>query len=253
MAMSFSTVDFQDYRFIPGPFQYSAGVAALPGFMVQRVRFMNPVPLAEGFARIEAFLIESGLPLTAFCACELRSPAPFTDEGFTAFNRIYVGTLERWGVVVNGVNPVARANVCPEIAPPETPGFYAFSHVMPIAPGASPSFVVAGSGESQEGSGPYKDKTIRYGETGPDAMAEKVRYVMGVMESRMAALGTDWTATTGTQVYTVHDIYPSIADEIVARGAGRHGFTWHLCRPPVVGLEFEVDCRGVEREILLPG
>ena len=29
-----------NYRFIPGPFQYSAGVAALPGYGIERVRFM---------------------------------------------------------------------------------------------------------------------------------------------------------------------------------------------------------------------
>ncbi len=51
---------------------------------------------------------------TAFCACELRSPEPFTEEGFKAFNRVYVGTLERWGLFKNEVNPVARSNVCPE-------------------------------------------------------------------------------------------------------------------------------------------
>src|ERR1700679_4363160 len=41
------TIDRQGYRYIPGPFQYSAGVAALPGHAIQRVRFANPVPLAE--------------------------------------------------------------------------------------------------------------------------------------------------------------------------------------------------------------
>jgi hypothetical protein len=31
----------------------------------------------------------------------------------------------------------------------------------------------------------------------------------------------------------------------VRRGAAAHGVTWHFARPPVVGLDFEVDCRGV--------
>jgi hypothetical protein len=31
----------------------------------------------------------------------------------------------------------------------------------------------------------------------------------------------------------------------------RSGLTWHFSRPPVVGLEFEMDCRGIGREILL--
>ena len=75
------------YRYIPAVFQYSGGVAAEPGYRLERVRFQRPVPLAEGFRRIEKFITEAGRPLTAFAACELRSPAPFTEAGFIAFNR----------------------------------------------------------------------------------------------------------------------------------------------------------------------
>ncbi|WP_254073243.1 hypothetical protein [Acidisphaera sp. S103] len=246
------TIDRQGYRYIPGPFQYSAGVAALTGHAIQRVRFANPVPLAEGFGRIETFLRNAELPLTAFCACELRSPAPFTDAGFIAFNREYCGTLERWGIFANDRNPVARSNVCPEIDPPAVPSFHAFCYVAPAA-GAGHSFVVAGSGESMEGTGPYRDKTVRYGETGPDAIAEKARYVLGVMETRMVALDAGWGSTTAVQVYSVHDVYPFLGTEIVARGAARHGLTWQFCRPPVVGLEYEMDCRGVAVERVVEG
>ena len=247
-----NTIERAFYRYIPGPFQYSAGVAALPGHAIERVRFANPVPLTEGFQRIEAHLTGIGLPLTAFCACELRSPGQFTDAGFIAFNRQYVGTLERWGLVANDRNPVARSNVCPESGAPAAPAFHAFSYVRPAA-GAPPSFVIAGSGEAREGSGPYRDKTIRYGETSPDAIAEKACFVLDAMESRMAALGSQWTATTGVQAYTIHDIYPFMATEIVRRGAARHGLTWHYCRPPVIGLEFEMDCRSVTTEMVLAG
>jgi hypothetical protein len=246
------TVDFHGYRYIPGPFQYSAGVAALPGFVIERARFANPVPLMDGFARIDAFLTAAGLPPTAFCACELRSPAPFTEAGFIAFNRDYCGTLERWGIFANDKNPVARSNVCPEIDPPAVPSFHAFCYARP-AEDAGASFVCAGSGESQEGTGPYKDKTIRFGETTPDAITEKGKYVLGVMEARMAALGATWSDATGVQVYTVHDLYPFLGPEIVARGAARHGLTWHFCRPPVIGLEYEMDCRGLVSEFVLPG
>ncbi len=244
------TIDRAGYRFIPGPFQYSAGVAALPGYAIERVRFANPIPLVEGFRRIETFLRAAGLPLTAFCACELRSPAPFTDTGFIAFNRDYVGTLERWGILSDDRNPVARSNVCPEIDPPATPSVHAFCYVTAKA-GAAHSFVVAGSGEAQEGPGSYRDKTVRYGETSPDAMLEKGRFVLGAMEQRMAALGGRWGLTTAVQVYTVHDLYPFLASEIVARGAARHGLTWQFCRPPVIGLEYEMDCRAVALERVL--
>ena len=244
------TIDREGYRYIPGPFQYSAGVAALPGHAIERVRFANPIPLTEGFKRIETFLNRRGLPLAAFCACELRSPAPFNDAGFIAFNRDYVGTLERWGIVANDRNPVARSNVCPEIDPPATPSFHAFCLVTPSV-AAAPSFVCAGSGEAREGAGPYREKTIRYNDVTPDAMAEKARFVLAAMEKRMAALGASWASATAVQAYTVHDIYPFLAPEIVRRGAARHGLTLQFCRPPVIGLEYEMDCRGVQTEYVL--
>ena len=249
MAMA-STVDFPDggYRYIPGVFQYSAGVAAQPGFAIKRVRFAGVVALDEGFDRIEAHLKSLGRPLTAFCACELRSPAPFTEQGFLDFNRIYVGTLTRWGVMRASVNPVARSNVCPEIDPPAVPGFYGFSYTVQAAGGG---FVVAGSGEAPEGHKDYRSVTIRAGETTPDAILEKARWVLGEQERRLAALGATWRDVTATHVYTVHNIHPFLGPELVRRGAAAGGITWQFCRPPVEGLEYEMDCRGVSGESVI--
>ena len=247
-------IDFSagGYRFIKGVFQYSAGVAAQPGHRLVRVRFREPVPLVDGFKRIEAHIKAAGRPLTSFAACELRSPAPFTEEGFRAFNEVYVVTLETWGIYDSRtrINPVARSNVCPEIDKPAAPSFHAFTYTE-VENGSHPSFVIAGSGEAQEGHASYRERTIRYRETGPDAMREKAKYVLGEMERRMAALGFTWTDTTAAQVYTVHDLHPFLADDIVKRGAARHGLTWHFCRPPVVDLEYEMDCRGIESELAI--
>ena len=169
-----------------------------------------PIPLKEGFARVEAIIREAGRPLTSFCACELRSPAPFTDQGFRAFNEIYVVTLQKWGIYDGKVNPVARSNVCPEIDPPAEPSFYAFSFTVP-SKDTAPSFVIAGSGEAREGGATYKERTVRYGETSADAMAEKARHVLGEMERRLGAFGYGWADTTASQVYTVFDLHPFLA------------------------------------------
>ena len=82
----------------------------------------------------------------------------------------------------------------------------------------------------------------------PDGLREKARFVLGEMERRMAALGFTWRDTTAAQVYTVHHLHPFLADELVKRGAAHAGLTWHYCRPPVVGLDYEMDCRGVTCE-----
>ena len=71
------TSDFAagNYRFIPAVFQYSSGVAANPGFEIERVRFDRPVPLADGFAQIAKYRRKRlGLWL-----CEPRLPEALDD------------------------------------------------------------------------------------------------------------------------------------------------------------------------------
>jgi hypothetical protein len=209
------------------------------------------VPLRDGFRRIADFLAAAGRPPSAFCACELRSPAPFTEAGFKAFNEIYVGTLLDWGVIEGDLNPVARSNVCPEIDPPAEPSFHAFSFTTSAAD-APHSFVIAGSGEAPEGRGNYRDHIVARGDVSAGGMRQKATFVLGEMERRMAALGFGWADTTAVQLYTVHDIHSFLAEEIVRRGAARYGLTLHYDRPPVVELEYEMDCRGVHAERVLP-
>jgi len=240
------------YRFIEHAFQYSGGAVAEPGFAIERVRFARLLPLAEGFDAVAAYLNRRGRPPAAFCACELRSPAQFTDAGFVAFNRHYVQRLERWGIFKDDINPVARSNVCPEIDPPATPSFYAFCYTVPAEPGYTRTdFVAAGSGEADGASGPYAERIVRYGDISPDGLREKARFVLGAMERRMGALGRSWSDVSATQLYTVFDIYPAVADEFVRRGAMPAGLTWHYARPPVQGLDVEVDVRGVGRELVI--
>jgi hypothetical protein len=238
------------YRFIPGVFQYSGGAAASAGFEIERVRFDRLPPLAEGFAQVAKYIQAAGRPLTAFCACELRSPAAFTDDGFRKFNEHYVKTLAQWGLFDGTTNPVARSNVCPEIDPPAEPSFYAFSFTRPSR-NTAPSFVIAGSGEAREGGATYSERTVRYRDLSPEGLKEKVEFVAGAMEHRMGQLGFGWKDATAVQTYTVHDFHPVFADALVRRGAARSGLTWHFARPPVIDLEYEMDCRRAMRETVV--
>jgi hypothetical protein len=236
-----------NYRFIPAVFQYSSGAAADSGFEIERVRFDRMLPLAEGFTRAAEYIRSAGRPLTSFCACELRSPAAFTEDGFRTFNQHYVKTLAEWGLFDGAINPVARSNVCPETDPPAEPSFYAFSFTRP-SQNATPAFVIAGGAELREGSASYPERTVRYRDLSPDGLREKVRFTVGSMESRLGVFGFGWNATTAVQAYSVHDFHPAMTDELVRRGATRSGLTWHFARPPVIDLEYEMDCRRVMRE-----
>jgi hypothetical protein len=236
------------YRYLKAGYQFSSGVAAEPGFEIERARLAHPVPLPAAYRLIETHLASLGRPSTALAACELRSAEPFSEQGFDAFNREYVKTLERWGIYKDGANPVARTNVCPVHAKPAAPSLYAFSYSVP---GKRASFVVAGGAEVRGGPEGYAARTVRFGETSPDALREKVRFVVALMGERLAALGFSWRDALATQAYTVHDIGALVGPEIDARGAAPHGLTWHLAAPPVVRLEFEMDVRAPAREIVL--
>jgi hypothetical protein len=239
------------YRFMPGVSQYSCGVAALPGYAIERARFADPVPLNVGFSFIADILKRADRPLTAIAACELRSPAPFTEEGFKAFNQIYVKTLIEWGVMKDGVNPVARSNVCPKVTPPAEPSFYAFSYTVP-AREPSASFVISGSGEAAEGRANYRDHIVCSGDVSPAAMLAKAKWVLDEIERRMSAFGGGWDKTTAVQLYTIQNIHSFLENELGRRGVLRNGLTWHLDRPPIEGLEYEMDCRRVHSEKVVP-
>jgi hypothetical protein len=145
---------------------------------------------------------------------------------------------------------VARTNVCPQYDKPREPVLYDFSYTVPSRSRRG-SFIVAGGAEVRGGPEGYAARTVRYGETSAEALAEKVRFVVDLMEARLQALGFSWADAISTQAYTVHDIGPLVGPLIAARGAMPGGLSWHLARPPVAGLEYEMDVRGAAREIVI--
>lgn len=239
------------YSFIKGLSPYSAGVVAGSGFAIEHVRFLRPIPWREGFQRVEAHLRSSGRPRQALCAVALRSPKPFTFGGFNQFNTDYEDLLKSWGLLVDGLNPIARTNVAPLLDPPGQPSMYSFAYTMPVKD-ARPSFVVAGAGELPEGSLDPHD-VVRRGETSPNAMAEKARYVCALMDGRVRGLGVTWNDVSVTNIYTAHDLNALLPSQVLPRmgQAAQHGVVWHYARPPIESIEYEMDLRGCSREIVL--
>jgi len=239
------------YRYINAVFQYSGGVAAEPGFEIERARFRAPLRLADAYAAVEAHLKAIGRPSTAFAQCELRSPAPFTEQGFIDFNRVYVQTLERWGIYRNEDNPVARTNVCPMYHKPPEPVMVAFSYTVPSTDPTRRTFTLAGGGEAKEGKGSFSERIVRLNDCSPEGLKDKVVHVIGEMERRLKLLGFGWEDAVTTQAYTVQNIGHLVGEELAKRGAMAGGLVWYYARPPVVGLEYEMDVRGAARELIL--
>jgi hypothetical protein len=73
------------------------------------------------------------------------------------------------------------------------------------------------------------------------------------MSGRLKGLGASWDEVTATEIYTIYNIHSYLVREILTpMGKGRdHGATWHFARPPIVSIEYEMDLRGVRRELIL--
>ncbi|MGE3819942.1 MAG: RidA family protein [Isosphaeraceae bacterium] len=245
-----------NYRFLPGIAPYSRGVVAAPGFEIVRASLQRPLPWRLGFDRIANRLASESRPKAALCSVELRSPKPFTFDGFARFNADYATILHDWGVFVEGINPVARTNVAPEFHAPEEPSLFAFSYTRPVTerdqdPVAS-TFVVAGAGELPEGV-LSADAIVAPGNLTVDGLAEKVGFVIGLMEERLRGLGARWEDVTTVDAYTVNPFFRALTEVLIPRlgPATRQGLCWYFSRPPIVGIEFEMDLRGVRREYRL--
>jgi hypothetical protein len=237
------------YQFLPGIAPYSCGVVAEQGYEVVRVTLRAALTWREGFDFVDRLLAQEGHPRASLCAMELRSRRPFTMQGFVDFNRQYCADLEEWGVYVDGVNPVARTNVCPVGLEADEPVLEAFSFVRPNITLNRRTFIVAGAGELIDGTLDEKG-IVRRSETSPDAILEKAAYVCSVMEERLLGIGADWGDVTSMTAYTIHPLEPILEGLILARmpAAQRQGVRWLYSRPPVIDIEFEMDLRGVATE-----
>ena len=187
-----------DYRYLPGISAFSSGAVAGPGHEIVHATLAAPVPWRAGFARIEQHLRALGRPRAALCGIELRSPRPFTFDGFAQFNEGYRSLLAEWDILVGDDNPIPRTNVAPVVGAPAEPSLCAFAYTVPGTT-PTPTFVVAGAGELRDRArGP--DGIVRHGDTSAEAMREKARFVMATMADRLRALGAEWSRVTAIDV-----------------------------------------------------
>ena len=242
-----------NYRFVSGIAPYSCGVTAAPGYEIIHVTLRRPVRYRTGFDQIARHLAEAERPKQALCGIELRLPAPLSFDGFVTFNAEYRLLLADWGLLLDSRNPVARTNVAPILHPPTEPSLYGFSYTVPASGSATPTFIVAGAGDLHDQAAMDPSAIVRPGETSAAALREKAGVVMVEMQTRLSGLGVTWTDATTINLYTVYPIKPFLTDTILSRIGETvvHGVHWHLSHPPIAGLAFEMDVRGVRNEIWL--
>lgn len=240
-------MDFKpgDYKFIVAPGgPFSSGVTPMPGFALRRVRFLRPVPMADGFAFIKKHLERDGRPVTALAACELRSPAAVTREQFQVFNAEYLKTLHQWGCKAGDINPLARSNLAPITEVSAETMFFAFTYTVPDS-GASGDFLISGFPEIKDGA------VLGGRDVSLKGLDLKARFVMQTLRERVDALDCDWSRVTAAQAYTVHDIRPLLEGVLAEYKVSQLGLAWYPAWPPVIGMEFEVDVRCVRTELVI--
>lgn len=237
------------YRFLPGIDPYSSGVIADPGFEIVHATLANPLPWRDGLMAVRQYLEESGLQRHSLCGVELRCAEPHEMDGFVEFNRGYHALLEEWDLLVDGANPVARTNVAPVVSPPVETVLFGFSFTRASETEKS-TFVVAGGGELPTRK-LDRDRIVRVGETSRDALLKKAECVLDIMRLRLERLDADVDLISTINVYTAHELHGILSDVVLLRlpMASQTGVHWSYARPPVREIEFEMDIRGVSRDI----
>jgi hypothetical protein len=80
-------------------------------------------------------------------------------------------------------------------------------------------------------------------------MRRKFAFALGAVTDRIAELGFRWSDATHVELYAAVEI-PGALAALAAKGPRSlaHGVRQHFGRPPVVGLELELEARAVLRE-----
>jgi len=243
-----------NYQFLTGIAPYSSGVVAMPGFEIVHTRFMRPVPLHLALERVQSHLEKEERTISALCGMELRIPAPLSFEGFIQFNQEYGKKLQELELLLKEVNPIARTNISLVECGPEEASMYAFSYTVPSSETAK-TFIVAGAGDLIDQGNLTKEAIVRSDEVSPDALREKIVTVMKVMKARLDGLEVGWSSVTNIDVYTAIPMEPYLLDLIIKPSglASQHSINWYFSNPPIQGLIFEMDLRGVRRDLFIEG
>ena len=241
------------FRFTRGSAFYASGVIADPGFEIVRATFDKSLPLGAGFDAVQHHLQARGRPPQALCGLELRGPAPYpTRPLFMEFNSKYVDRLRRLDLLVDGLIPITRANLAVVDGSVREQHVYAFMYTVP-SEFERTTFAISATADLKI----YSEgavENVAAGDVSPSGLKEKVTFVVDALDRKLRDLGTSWDMATQIGVYCVHPIGDLIPQVILpaAGSGGRNGVTWYFTKPPIVGLEVEIDVRAVLQELIVP-
>lgn len=151
----------------------------------------------------------------------------------------------------DGGSPLARTNVAPVTREVEGPSIVAFSYTVEAA-GAAPSYVVSGTAELRDGA-KYPEDIVLSGDTSPAGLTEKLRAVVQIVLDRLETLKANWDDGATVHLYSSHGLEHEFQHVVLPEFGITpvHGVVSHSTRPPVLGLELEIDVRRYAAERFL--
>jgi len=235
------------YRILPGGSAFCSGVVPYQGYEVVRV-VLNPwIPLEHGYRFIEEYMKRVCRPVQAFCGIELRVPVQLRFSDWSTFNVPYLEQLRKWGLLFGEYSGVCRSNIAPATYPPGNTSLCAFSYIAPTSAKGT-TFFLSGQADIDP-----NGQAIAGDDIGPAAMQKRARYVIDTVGTTLAKLGVSWQETTQIALFHVHDI-PDLWDSLLLDSLGdalRRGVLVYRARPPIAGLEVELEARAVRQELVV--
>ncbi len=130
-------------------------------------------------------------------------------------------------------------------------GFY-YTQKSDEAGSRSATFVLSGAAEMRVGEG-GKRELVSAGDTSAEGLRRKLECVIEGLTGHLRELGAGWDLATTVNLYTVHEVHHTFAPMLLPAlgAAARLGINWYYARPPVTGLEVEIDAHAVRREVIL--
>ncbi len=238
------------YRFLPGIAPYSCGVVSAPGFEIVHVTLHRPVPYRRGFEVIERHLASEGRPRAALCGVELRSPVPVQLRGLRRVQRRVCPHPGGLGPVRRGREPGRPHQRRPRGRSARRAGavrVLVFEALRPVA--AADLRRRRGGGTARGRPGRRGDRPCRGHFAGRHRRQGDVRH-------GPHGAPTAWARRRLARRHRHRHLHRPPDRAVAPRGhpgTGRPGgharIRWFYSRPPIVGIEYEMDLRGVRTEL----
>lgn len=235
------------YKILPGGAAFCSGVLPYEGYEIVRVLLRPWIPLEQGYGFIENYLKSVGRPVQSFCGIELRVPAPLAMNDWSSFNVPYLAQLRKWGLIFSDQSAVCRSNIALTLNAPTTTSLCAFSYTSPTS-AKNKTFFLSGQADIDA-----NGKAIADGDTGPAAMQKRARFTIVTVSATLAKLGVSWHDTTQVAFFHANDI-PDLWEPTLLGSLGEalsRGVLVYRARPPIAGLEVELEARAVRQEFVV--